>query len=266
VASRGERAGLRELSSLLRRYQTRFKNFSLFDRLKSDPDRASMLLKLLPVWIMTPDDVARLFPCVPGLFDVLIVDEASQVELPSITPVVYRGKKLVIFGDSKQMQPRRFAFVSQEVTRQAWHQWGMDRLDVDRWLHPSEQSLLTLAAVRAEEEVLLDEHFRSLPPIIHFSNERWYGGHLRIMTDEAHKRFGQPDQPIIQLHHVADGIISNGSQENDEEAKSLVDFLCSLVTSPDYHGAPIGVMYLFRREGSTCTGSRRRAHRPRRMG
>jgi hypothetical protein len=88
VASRGERAGLRELSSVLRHYQTRFKNFSLFDRLKSGPDQASMLLKLLPVWIMTPDDVVRLFPCVPGLFDVLIVDEASQVDLPSITPAV----------------------------------------------------------------------------------------------------------------------------------------------------------------------------------
>lgn len=244
-ASRDGRAGLRELAAVLKRDQTRFKNFSLFDRLKANPERAAMLLKLLPVWIMTPDDVARLFPCMAGLFDVVIVDEASQVDLPSITPVAYRGKKIVVFGDSKQMQPRRFAFMSQDVTRQAWQQTGMEGMDSDRWLHPSEQSLLTLAQIRAEEETLLDEHFRSLPPIIRFSNERWYDGKLRIMTDERHKRFGSPDQPVMQLHQVSDGVVSNGSQENEAEASALVEFLAKLVEDPDYDGASIGVMCLF---------------------
>src|SRR5947209_393167 len=218
-ASREARAGLRELAAVLKRDQTRFKNFSLFDRLKAQPERAAMLLKLLPVWIMTPDDVARLFPCEAVLFDVVIVDEASQVDLPSITPIAYRGKKLVVFGDSKQMQPRRFAFMSQDVTRQAWQQTGMKRLDSDRWLHPSEQSLLTLTQIRAEEETLLDEHFRSLPPIIRFSNERWYDGKLRIMADERQKRFGSPEQAVIRLHQVENGIVSNGSQENEVEAR-----------------------------------------------
>lgn len=135
--------------------------------------------------------------------------------------------------------------MSQDVTRQAWQQQGMERLDAERWLHPSEQSLLTLAAVRAEEEVLLDEHYRSLPPIISFSNERWYDAKLRIMTDVRHKRFGHPDQPIMQLHRVPDGVISNGSQENEAEARALIEHLTHLVTNPDYAGATIGVMCLF---------------------
>src|SRR5207237_10419116 len=132
AASREERSGLRELASVLKRDQARFKNFSMFDRMKSSPERAAMLLKLLPVWIMTPDDVARLFPCSPGLFDVVLVDEASQVDLPSMMPIAYRGKKLVVFGDSRQMQPRRFAFMSQDVTRQAWQREVMADLDADR--------------------------------------------------------------------------------------------------------------------------------------
>ncbi|MBI4321618.1 MAG: ATP-binding protein [Chloroflexi bacterium] len=247
-AHREERAVLRELAAVLRRDQTQYKNFSLFDRLKGNPDRAAMLLNLLPVWIMTPDDVARLFPCAPGLFDVVIVDEASQVDLPSMMPIAYRGKKLVVFGDSSQMQPQRFAFVNQAIVNQAWREYGMDILDEDRWLHPSEQSLLKLATVRAEEEVLLDEHFRSLPPIIRFSNERWYHSQLRIMTDEHHKKFGRPDQPIMELHHVANGAITNGSQENETEALAVVDYLAGLVTDPDYDGASIGVMCLFKEQ------------------
>src|SRR5262249_44519912 len=85
----------------------------------------------------------------------------------------------------------------------------------------------------------------SLPPIIRFSNERWYDHGLRIMTDERHKRFGAPDQSVMQLHHVPDGAISNGSQENEREARALVDFLAWLIESPDYAGASMGVMCLF---------------------
>ncbi len=245
AATRQERQGLRELAGMLQRNQTAAKNFSLFDRLKADPQRARMLLKLLPVWILAPEDVARLFPCEAGIFDVVIADEASQVDLPSITPVVYRGKKIVVFGDTKQMQPRRFAFMNANVVSQAWQHAGMDRLDPERWLHPAENSLLVLTNVRAEEENLLDEHFRSLPPLIQFSNETYYHGELRIMTDERQKAFGHPDQPIAQLHFVSDARISNGSQENETEARALIRCLAKLVTSEDYSGASIGVMALF---------------------
>jgi len=244
-AQRNERQQIREFSKLLRRDQTSYKNFSIFDRLKSQPERAQMLLSLLPVWIVAPDDVARLFPCKPGIFDVVIVDEASQVDLPSITPILYRGKKTVIVGDPRQMRPRRFAFVQTQLADEAWHRHGMTEHDPERWLDPMKQSLLDLAFVRAEEEHLLDEHFRSLPPIIQFSNERWYGGRLRIMTDSSRKRFGGSEQPIMQLHHVADGQISNGSQENEAEARSLVSKLQELLSHPAYFEATFGVICLF---------------------
>lgn len=245
TAQRNERQQIREFSKLLRRDQKSYRNFSIFDRLKVQPERAEMLLKLLPVWIAAPDDVARLFPCSVGVFDVVIVDEASQVDLPSITPILYRGKKVAIFGDPRQMQPRRFAFTQQQVATEAWHRHGMHGLDPEKWLDPRKQSLLDLAFVRAEEELLLDEHFRCLPPIIDFSNDRWYGGQLRIMTDETRKRFGGPDQKIIELHHVRGGLISNESQENQAEAQALVTKLKELLAHPAYTEATFGVICLF---------------------
>ena len=245
TALRAERQQIREFSALLKRDQTKYKNFSIFDRLKAQPDRARMLLKLLPVWIMAPDDVARLFPCQPGLFDLVIVDEASQVDLPSIAPILHRAKKVIISGDTHQMQPRRFAFVNQQVAIQAWHQHGLKALDPDEWLDPLKQSLLTLAAVKAEEDTLLDEHYRCLPPIISFSNERWYGGRLRIMTDETRKQFGDPEQPIVELHYVEDGAVTIGSQVNAAEARAVVDKLQALISHPAYSDASFGIICLF---------------------
>ena len=244
-AQRAARQQIREFSALLKRNDRKASNFSLFDRLKSEPERVSMLLKLLPVWLMTPDDVCRLFPCVPGLFDVVIVDEASQVDLPSIAPVLYRAKKAVVSGDAKQMQPRRFAFTQSSVTTEAWSLFGLDKLDPDGWFHPTNQSLLDLAGIRSQEEAFLNEHFRSLPPIIEFSNLRWYDGRLRIMTDERRKRFGGLTQPIVELHHVEGGTISGGTQENETEAEALVEKLKQIIDDPSYFGASIGVISLF---------------------
>ncbi|MGQ0850034.1 MAG: AAA domain-containing protein [Actinomycetota bacterium] len=136
-AKRGERQVVREMQDILKRDQRSHRNFSLFDRLKQQGETARKLLRILPVWIVSPDDAARLFPCEPGLFDVVIIDEASQVDLPSILPMAYRGEKVLIFGDTKQMQSKRFAFMSRNVALEAWQQFGMDRLDPDQRPIPS---------------------------------------------------------------------------------------------------------------------------------
>ena len=187
---------------MLSRSQTSAQQLPLFDRLKADPDRCRMLLDLLPCWIMTPDDVARLFPCAPGLFDVVIADEASQCDLPSMTPLLYRARQAVIAGDSRQMQSRRFAFTTEAASpARPGTSRASTRHDPDRWYDPARTDLLALAAVRSDEEVFLDEHFRSLPPLIAFSNERWYGGRLRLMRDDAATAASGPaEAPVVSLH------------------------------------------------------------------
>jgi very-short-patch-repair endonuclease len=193
---------------------------------------------------MTPDDVARLFPCAPGLFDVVIIDEASQCDLPSMTPVLFRAKQAVIAGDSRQMQAQRFAFTANQVSAQAWAEHGLDRLDPDKWLDPAKIDLLQLASIRMDEEAFLDEHYRSLPAIIDFSNQRWYGGRLRLMRDQDDKQFGDPDSPVINLHRVR-GSVTPGTQENDIEARDLVTHLHQMLRHPGYSEASFGVICLF---------------------
>jgi len=244
-ATRGERQSLRELQQVLRRDQTNYKNYSVFDHMKSDVQRASGLLKILPAWLMTPDDVSRLFPCQAGLFDVVIIDEASQVDLPSIFPILYRAKKIVVSGDSRQMQARRFAFAAAKTAVEAYARRQMGSHDPAGFLDARKESLLDLAFLRSEEENLLDEHYRSLPPIIEFSNHRWYENQLRIMTDEENKKFGRPDGLVINIHHVVDGQVTDGTQQNEREAVALVDELAELVSDPDYAGATFGVIALF---------------------
>jgi very-short-patch-repair endonuclease len=249
-ATRDERNLLKDFSKLLGRNQTSFKNFSVFDRLKANPDRCEMLLNILPCWIMSPDDVARLFPCRPGLFDVVIIDEASQSDLPSMAPVLYRAKQAIIAGDSKQMQAQRFAFTANQVAAQAWRQHGLDKLDPDGNLDPAKVSLLDLASIRGSEEVFLDEHFRSLPGIISFSNERWYQNKMRLMRDPDDRRVGDHDAPVCRLHHVKGAQVTPNTQENVVEAQAVIAQLRSLMTHPGYANASFGIICLFEQQVS----------------
>lgn len=188
------------------------------------------------------------FPCKPGLFDVVIIDEASQCDLPSMTPVLYRATQAIIAGDSKQMQAQRFAFTATQVAAQAWREHGLEKLDPDGNFDPGKVSLLELASVRGSEEAFLDEHFRSLPGIISFSNDRWYRSKMRLMRDPDDRRVGDPDAPVCRLHHVKGALVTPNTQENPVEAQSVVTQLRSLMANPGYSDASFGVVCLFEQQ------------------
>ena len=247
-ATRTERNQLREFSKLLSRNQQSFRNFPVFDRMKTDPGKCDMLLKILPCWIMTPDDAARLLPCAPGLFDTVLIDEASQADLASMAPILYRAKQLICCGDSQQMKASRFSFTSGQINTQAWRQHRMDQFDPDRWLDPTKIDLLQLCTIRADEEVMLTEHYRSLPSLISFSNDKWYGGQLRLMRDHDDRRHGDPDHPTIRLYHVPEGRVAEGSQENPREAEALLEALTAMLAHPAYAEASIGILCLYEQQ------------------
>src|SRR5690606_28344242 len=66
-----------------------------------------VLVRALPLWIGTVTDVEDLLPPVPGLFDLVIVDEAVHVDQIRAAPVLARGRRALVAGD-----PRQLRFVS----------------------------------------------------------------------------------------------------------------------------------------------------------
>src|SRR5690606_2461282 len=55
-----------------------------------------------------PDVASRMLPLEPGLFDVVIFDEASQMRVVDALPSLYRAKRVIISGDEKQLPPTSF--------------------------------------------------------------------------------------------------------------------------------------------------------------
>jgi superfamily I DNA and/or RNA helicase len=73
---------------------------------------------VVPVWLLSPETMAILFPREP-LFDLVVFDEASQCTVESGLPVLLRAKRVVVAGDEKQMPPTSFFQMGGAATTKA---------------------------------------------------------------------------------------------------------------------------------------------------
>ncbi len=140
------------------------------------------LLNTFPIWAVTNPHAAELLPLGREMFDLVVIDEASQCDVASALPLLYRGRRAVVCGDPKQL--RHLSFLREDRQAALASQHGLSASQRSQWNYRT-HSLLDVvngALPSQDDVVLLDEHYRSLPQIIEFSNRRFYGQALRIMT------------------------------------------------------------------------------------
>lgn len=219
----GERRAIAALASALQAGRARRR-----EALAALDGRA--LVRALPLWIGTVTDVEDLLPPVPGLFDLVIVDEASHVDQIRAGPVLARARRALVVGDPRQLRFVSFladAEVSQVLDRHGLAPYA-DRLDVRRL------SLYDLAA-GAAAVTWLDEHYRSAPHLIEFSANRFYDN--RIALASRHPRNDRAD--VIEVVRVDGRTDRNGV--NAAELDAVATLIRRLADSPG-----IGVITPFR--------------------
>jgi len=227
-------------------YNNEFRKFSNLLRFSSVKKIAevrksidwSKLLDIYPIWISEIRNINEILPMKANLFDLVIVDEASQVNLAEILPVFYRGKKICIVGDHKQLNLESTGInfrLSKNLDRLTWEKYKPNNLSYKeaktKKLTVTTSSILDF--IRSEEngffikEVMLDEHFRSLPKLARFTNDKFYEGKLKIMTETPDKEFINPFFPIKV----------DGKREGRliyEEVEEVVNIIRSIITSRRY--------------------------------
>jgi hypothetical protein len=178
------------------------------------------LLDVVPVWLMSPETTAILFPREP-VFDLLIIDEASQCTVENGLPVLTRARRTVIAGDDKQMPPSSFFKAASTI----------DTADDPEAEVPADsfesESLLALARQSATGAPLR-WHYRALfEELIAFSNHSMYGGSLLTIPSTL----SRSAPPAIQYLRIHDGVWDAGC--NPPEAKAVVDLLAQRLAQPN---------------------------------
>ncbi|WP_326685022.1 AAA domain-containing protein [Streptomyces microflavus] len=148
------------------------------------PREWSTLDRILPQvsgWAVTARSPRR-FRDRAGLFDLVIVDEASQCSTPDVLPLLFRARRALVIGDPMQLQHITTLQPRQEAEAHRGAGLRASWLDEHRLEH-RRYSSFHAAAHAAGETLLLDEHFRCHPDIVEISNQRCYGGRLTVLTD-----------------------------------------------------------------------------------
>ena len=177
------------------------------------------LLSNVKVWMLTPEVVSEIIPLNFAMFDLVVFDEASQMFVEKAIPTIYRAKKVVIAGDTKQLRPSSLG-----IGRIAQDEDLEDDTDIDITIDA--ESLLDLARYRYKE-TLLNYHYRAkYEELIAFSNHAFYDGKLLVSPNQVN-----PKKPPIEYFVCEDGLWEN--RKNHAEALKVIEILKKVLRQKD---------------------------------
>ena len=186
---------------------------------------------LKPVFMMSPLSVAQFLP--PGLlsFDLLVMDEASQIQPVDALGAIARCRQVVVVGDPQQLPPT--AFFAKMTGGQD------DGDDRDGAANVADiESILGLFTARGLPMRMLRWHYRSRhQSLIAVSNKQFYENRLFIVPSPytAQSAMG------LRFHHVANGIFETGTtRTNPVEAEAVAHAIIAHAKSSP--GLSLGVV------------------------
>jgi very-short-patch-repair endonuclease len=190
----------------------------------------------IPVWIMpTARALTSFRPETDPPFDVLVVDEASQIGLEAV-PLLALARKTIVVGDDKQTSPENVGLNRQQVFDLLDEHLAM--IPKYRTLFDPDNSLYDIAFQKFPGVVMLTEHFRCLPQIIGFSNAHAYNNRIIPLRDLPPRPGWSPLGAVKVLDGYRNGMI------NEPEADAVVELVAELCASPDYDDMDMGVISL----------------------
>ena len=204
--------------------------------------------KALPCWAVTSLSVRGRIPLNAGQFDLVVIDEASQCDIASALPLLYRATRAVIIGDPQQL--RHISRLSSQRDQALMVKHSLLDTIGPAWSYRA-NGLYDLAAARVPSEslVVLRDHHRSHADIIEFSNRFFYEGRLRVATD--YRRLRRPDGAAVRWIDVNGRVVRplTGGALNHEEAAAVVAELRRLVVEQRFPG-DVGVVTPFRAQAN----------------
>lgn len=209
------------------------------------------LKSILPVSAITSLSARRRLPIKEAVYDLLIIDEASQCDIASMIPLLMRAKRVAVIGDKQQLN--HICLLSKQTDLSLILSNEIET----RWSYRG-SSIYDLAESMTESEniVQLRDHHRSFLDIIQFSNQEFYDNTLRIATDYSRLQSPNNGKAILgmQWMNVKGKTIrpETGGAYNLPEAEGVIRILRRLAMELDFDGS-IGVTTPFHLQAEMIT-------------
>lgn len=184
-------------------------------------DEFNKLKEAFPCILAGIRDYAEYIPLEPELFDLVIIDEASQVSIAQAFPALIRAKKVLILGDKKQFSNIKAAQARGDTNKEYLN--GLQasfKTNISTYGIKLEKltkfniktSILEFLEFISNFNIQLLKHFRGYKEIISFSNKYFYQDSLQVM-----KIRGKPIDEVIKFSEVEatleDEVYPNSNQK-----------------------------------------------------
>jgi DNA polymerase III delta prime subunit len=140
-------------------------------------DGYSKLLRIFPVICSTNLSLAGAAPNERNLFHLVVLDEASQSDIASFLPALYRAQRACVVGDDKQLRHISNLGIEEDERQMALAK--VSPTDTPSY-HRHSAFDRAMAVAGRTAFTLLDRHYRCVPEIIGFCNTHFYEGKLKI--------------------------------------------------------------------------------------
>ena len=192
----------------------------------------------IPAWIMPLHKLWETTDLTPGVFDTVIVDEASQAGIDALA-LLLLAKRIVVVGDDKQNSPEAVGVSEDDIARLIREHLRQFRF---RDEFRPDTSLYDHAERAFGNVISLREHFRCVPEIIRFSNDLCY-------TDAPLIPLRQPPPerlPPLKANFVEQGFCEGDGPRilNRAEAEAIVEKIRECLDDEAYKDKTMGVIVL----------------------
>ena len=192
------------------------------------------LIEAFPCIIAGLRDYADYIPLQQNLFDITIIDEASQVSIAQALPAILRSKKMIVLGDRQQFSNVKTSQASKEVNnayqknlnkefRKSFSNAGSEMIERTKTFNVT-NSVMDFFEMVSNYNTMLRKHFRSYPEMISFSSQYFYKGKLQPM-----KILNKPISEVIEFNTVSNDKIDPYKNVNSYECDFIIDELLKLI-------------------------------------
>lgn len=189
------------------------KKYKAFSDYIGKSENFRKLQKVFPVIVTTSISAHKIGKPEP-IFDMTIIDEASQCNTAiSLVPII-RGENLMLVGDPQQLNP---VILLGDIANERLKKQYRVTDEYDYIKNSIYKTYLMCDSV--SDEILLHNHYRCDPKIIGFNNKKYYNSQLNVQTTESEF------PPLLFVDVPNNNSMPDMKNTSYSEAKQIVKFI-----------------------------------------
>ena len=212
-------------------------------------------LAAVPVWSITNLSARGTLPLIDGLFDLVVIDEASQCDAASAMPLLVRGKRAMVIGDEHQLP--HITTLGEQREGAIAARCGLGTADLLAFGYRTNSCFGVARSRLARAPIMLDLNFRSHPAVVEFSNRQFYAGRM-TMCGTARPPSGMSAIEWVPVSGRCERGAGNRSWQNRREETAVAARVAEDLATYRRGNLTVGVVTPFAQQATTISSALRR--------